>query len=137
MTTRSGAKSLLWGLPIFFVLLAGFLIYVNVRENILERSLRENHALTSGTVVEIDERGVKKRDRITYHYTFEGKAYAAVRWLFVPEEWKSIVPGRPLPIAVDTTDPENSLLLLYRQDFEGFRLPYPDSLKYFVYPDER
>lgn len=122
-------KRLLWGLLVFFVFLAGFLVYVNVRENVRERGIRENRALTSGIVVEIDERGYKKRDRVTYHYLFEGKEYAAVRWIHVPEAWKQTLPGRPLPVIVDAKAPENSMFLVFPGDFEEWGIAYPDSIR--------
>ncbi|WP_298708512.1 hypothetical protein [Chitinophaga sp.] len=122
-------RGLVYGLPLFFAFLAGFLIYVNVRENNRERGIRENKALTAGTITEIDERGYKKRDRVSYTYTFEGRQYAAVRWIHVPEAWKSTLPGQTIPVALDARAPENSLFLVFPLDFEGLNLPYPDSIR--------
>ncbi|WP_423737724.1 hypothetical protein [Chitinophaga caseinilytica] len=123
------SKRFIWSFVIFFVLLAGFLVYVNVRENALEQGIRDNCAFTTGTVTEIDERGHKRRDRVTFHYQFEGKGYDAVRWIHVPEPWKYTLPGHTLPVVVDAKAPESARFLVFPKDFEELDLPYPDSIR--------
>lgn len=40
--------------------------------------------------------------------------------------------GRSFPVAYDTIDPSNSIILLTPQDFSIFHLQYPDSLKWVL-----
>jgi len=123
------SKRFIWSFVIFFVLLAGFLVYVNVRENMLDQGIRNNRAFTTGTVTEIDERGHKRRDRVTFHYHFEGKEYASIRWIHVPEAWKYTLPGRAVPVVVDAKAPENARFLIFPLDFEELGMSYPDSIR--------
>ncbi|MGE7777024.1 DUF3592 domain-containing protein [Chitinophaga sp. NPDC101104] len=122
-------KRFIWSFVIFFVLLAGFLVYVNVKENLLEQGIRDNRAFTTGTVTEIEERGHKRRDRVAFQYQFGGKAYAGVRWIHVPEPWKYTLPGRTVPVVVDAEAPENARFLIFPGDFEELDMPYPDSIR--------
>ena len=108
-----------------------FMIYIWVNSTVWYNRLLAHPVIYNGaTVVSVDR--TKYGWCLKYSFVLDGKIYSE----HTPNENFSRFPGdfvgRHFPVAYQRGEPRNSELLLREEEFEEFKLGYPDSLKWVL-----
>jgi len=127
--TKRGKNFLGYG--IFIVLLAIGIFIAFSKMN----SLANYSAFTTGKIFEVTTFSKNPEVFVRYRYVVGQKQYDAIHSL--PGTFKSehfqplykLLLNKSFPVAYDSTDCDNSEMLLTQQQYKMFKVPRPDSLK--------
>jgi hypothetical protein len=96
-----------------------------------EKLFKEKYKIVYATVIDDKVRGRgRPGDRdIFYKYSVSGKDYIGrTAYPNTAKAWAKLVQGRTFNVAYNPNDTDRSRILITRNDFAYFNLPYPDSL---------
>lgn len=118
--------------------LIGLKLYQDsLKSDVLKKDLIENKTFSICKITSV-KHYYKSDELFTFQYIINQKQYTG--------EYKSSkfstaiydeIKGKFLPIVYSRIDPKNCRLLLSRDDFERFNLPYPDSLLWIYNYEKR
>jgi len=100
----------------------------NVREGI-----KKNKIIVIGKIIEY-EQGLSTKGQspqFVYYYYVNGASYKYFRHTNWPKDG-SIFIYKSFPVVCDSTNPKNSRLLIFPDEFRDFNIPFPDSLQWVL-----
>lgn len=121
-------RILTWIILILVLIIAGTSIMIQRRTNDLHSRLMVHHEIQNGTHIFGWMRSSGGASALKYEYFVDGQRYQSLR--FIKGDWRknrSMV-NNYFPVIYDPDNPANGMLLMYREDFSYFHLPYPDSI---------
>lgn len=136
-------KNLLMKNKVLGVLFLGFLCYIV--HKVIEKTnrisnLKENVILKTASVDSFWVQFKSSTCYINYSFNYQGIFYNGESDLYginCNQSGNHFI-MRTFPLAIDTTNPKNSLILITPNHFKKIGLPYPDSLKWVLkYYDDK
>jgi hypothetical protein len=120
---------------LFFVLLVTFVFFMAYKE---DKGLRVHKKITQGTVYEITTyRSNGRSVFIKYHFVIDNKEFNGQSSISSNHKFddckylRHILIGYSFPIIYDSTDFDNSIILLSKSDYQRFNVIRSDTLNYF------
>lgn len=96
-----------------------------------EDRILKNAALTIGVIDEVGFRA-KQGDNVAFHFEINGKLhYDQQNYSDLGALTQKIL-NKSFPVIYDSTDVTYNELLITPEDFEAYKMPYPDSLKWVL-----
>ena len=113
------------------VLALAILIYINGERNAEEyrKKISANPTLTNGVVTNLEFR-IKHGYQIDYEFFVEGVKRAGSLSSSRYESIKNELIGKSFPVIFKSDDPSFSEILVFPEDFERYKLSFPDSLRW-------
>lgn len=113
-------KYILGGLIIFFSI--GYLFYVKNQFNLSKRAKFSN-----ATIIFVGK-GVKENEfTVRYIFNFDNVDYIEQNGYGIYDIDKECLASRMFQVAFDSLDPSNSQIIITREDYSRFKIPFPDS----------
>jgi hypothetical protein len=111
------------------ILLIGIMLIAIIYGYAEEYSLRKNHEITTGLIIDCRYPGSRGALRFYFDYEVDGKKYQQSSVIPKLRHARDFV-GKQFPVAYKKNDAGKCRLLITRSDFKKLSIPFPDSLKW-------
>ena len=127
---KSNTKILL---IVIFLFAISILIYQCLTASKKRKTLLERGKVVTGKIFEINDQGSKYKKSICYTFQVEKKIFTNCEQYTLSGILEGNLIGIYAPVIYDSTNPGLNKILLYKGDFQSYKLNYPDSLKWIEY----
>jgi hypothetical protein len=127
---KSNTKILLVAIFLFAI---SMLIYQYLTASKKRKALLERGKVVTGKIFEINDQGSKYKKSICYTFQVEKRIFTNCEEYTLSGNLESKLIGIYAPVIYDSTNPGLNTLILYKGDFQSYKLNYPDSLKWIEY----
>ena len=122
---NSGFRSLS---VIFILVCAGMLIYQYFGNADLRAVLMKRRKLSTARIDHISQQGGKYKQSVCYTFQVEQQTYQDCRQYHLSGALEEKLVGVYVPVLYDSVNPSLNQILLYKGDYQTYKLGYPDSL---------
>ncbi|HMS30744.1 MAG TPA: hypothetical protein PKD32_12900 [Saprospiraceae bacterium] len=113
-------KYIIGGLIIFFSI--GYLIHIQNQINLSKRVKFSNATIT------FVGKGVKEDEfTVRYIFNYDNVDYIEQNGYGIYDIDKKCLASRMFQVAFDSLDPSNSQIIITREDYSRYKIPFPDS----------
>ena len=127
---KSNTKILL---IVIFLFAISILIYQCLTASKKRKTLLERGKVVTGKIFEINDQGSKYKKSICYTFQVEKRIFTNCEQYTLSGILEGNLIGIYAPVIYDSTNPGLNKILLYKGDFQSYKLNYPDSLKWIEY----
>jgi len=131
------SKTVIYSILLLFIL---YLIYSSTKSVFIGNQLEINSSFTQGYIVDCTKFSKRTGGNIEYKFYINNKEFTGNKTYSEIDEFKcKDFIGKGFAIAYDSVSTSNNEILITKEDYQRYGIPYPDSLQWvskYFYPFE-